>query len=148
MNITPEFRTSREWKKFKRAINHPAAMELYVNMCCELEGITRKTKEGEGYLGTTDVEDIALMCGAEAYDEIDPKTLLDSFLLSGLMVEEKSNYRMISWEIQNANLIKNRKNGRKGGRRSSKNDSSDDEVSIIPEARYPELEENLEEYPF
>ena len=78
MNITPEFRTSREWKKFKRAINHPAAMELYVNVCCELEGITRKTKVDEGYLGTTEAEDIALMCGAEAYDEISPEELPQS----------------------------------------------------------------------
>ena len=124
MNITPEFRTSREWKKFKRAINHPAAMELYVNVCCELEGITRKTKVDEGYLGTTEAEDIALMCGAEAYDEISPEELLKCFLLSGLMVEEERNYRMVSWEAQNANLIKNRRNGRKGGRRSSKDNDS------------------------
>ena len=123
-------------------------MELYVNMCSELEGITRKTKEDEGYLGTTDVEDIALMCGTEAYNSIDPKNLLASFLSSGLMVEEKSNYRMISWEIQNANLIKNRKNGRKGGRRSSQNNLSDDTVSINPEARSHELAGNSEECPF
>lgn len=120
MNITPEFRTSHEWKKFKRAINHPAAMELYVNVCCELEGITRKTKVDKGYLGTTNAEDIALMCGAEVYDEINPDELLEAFLSSGLMDNEEGKYRMVSWETQNVNLIKNRKNGRKGGRPNEK----------------------------
>ena len=120
MNITPEFRTSHGWKKFKRAINHPAAMELYVNVCCELEGITRKTKVDKGYLGTTNAEDIALMCGAEVYDEINPEKLLEAFLSSGLMDKEEGKYRMVSWETQNVNLIKNRKNGRKGGRPNEK----------------------------
>ena len=120
MNITPEFRTSHEWKKFKRAINHPAAMELYVNVCCELEGSTRKTKVDKGYLGTTNAEDIALMCGAEVFDEINPDELLEAFLSSGLMDNEEGKYRMVSWETQNVNLIKNRKNGRKGGRPNEK----------------------------
>lgn len=133
MNITPEFRTSREWKKFKRAINHPAAMELYVNVCCELEGITRKTKKDEGYLGTTDAEDIALMCGAEDYDDIDPEKLVECLLSSGLMVEEEGKYRMLSWEVQNANLIKNRQNGRKGGRPASKAEPCSATVDNIPD---------------
>ncbi len=127
MNITPEFRTSREWKKFKRAISHPAAMEFYVNVCCELEGITRKTKDDEGFLGTTDAEDIALMCGAEDYEEIEPDRLLAAFLESGLMVQEEGKYRMISWEIQNANLISSRKNGRRGGRPSSKTERNEND---------------------
>jgi len=124
MNITPEFMTSRQFKKFKKELGHPAATEMYVNLCCQLEGITRKPKADNGCLGTTDPEEIAFMCNAEQYEDLDDKKLTDALLVSSLMIEESGDYRVISWEENNANLLKNRKNGRKGGRPSSK-DSSD-----------------------
>ena len=67
---------------------------------------------------------MALLCGAEAYDEINPEELLICFLLSGLMIGEEGNNRTVSWETKSANLMKNRRNGRKGGRRSSKGHDS------------------------
>ena len=124
MNITPEFMTSRQFKKFKKELGHPAATEMFVNLCCQLEGITRKSKADNGCLGTTDPEEIAFMCNAEQYEDIDDKKLTDALLASSLMIEENGDYRVTSWEENNANLLKNRKNGRKGGRPSFK-DSSD-----------------------
>lgn len=59
-------------------------------------------------------------------------SLVESFLSSGLMVKEESKYRMLSWEVQNANLIKNRQNGRKGGRPASKAEPSSATVDNIP----------------
>ena len=64
------------------------------------------------------------MCNAEQYEDLDDKKLTDALLASSLMIEESGDYRVISWEENNANLLKCRKNGRKGGRPSSK-DSSD-----------------------
>ena len=95
MNIKPEFRTSKEWKKYKRALKHDGAMEFYVNICCELEGVTRATKQNEAYLDTQDPEDIAFMCGADDYD-VDGEDLVKAFLESGLMVEEDNRFRFIS----------------------------------------------------
>ena len=121
MNITPEFRTSKEWKKYSKAIGCPAkAMFFLVNIYCEIEGITRKSKIDEAYLGTKDPEDISYMCGADYIDDEDYSKIIQAFLISGLMIEENEDYRMIGWEQQNANLIVIRRNGRKGGRPSNK----------------------------
>ena len=107
MNIVPEFRTSIQWKKFKNALNHPAAMELYVALGCELEGITRKNKKDTGHLGTSDPEDLILMSGADSYKDIEALHLEDALLSSGIMTKEDDGYRIITWEEQNANLISN-----------------------------------------
>ncbi|MFL3659315.1 MAG: hypothetical protein ACJ07L_14845 [Opitutales bacterium] len=89
-----------------------------------MEGITRKSKADNGCIGTTDPEEIAFMCNAEQYEDIDDKKLTDALLASSLMIEESGDYRVTSWEENNTNLLKCRKNGRKRGRPSSK-DSSD-----------------------
>jgi hypothetical protein len=119
MNITPEFRTSLELKKYKAALQHPAAMELFINLGCELEGITRKTKADTGHLGISDPMDLYLMAGAENFPEIEAARLEDSLLSSGLMSKDDKGYRLVSWEIQNANLFVSRQNGRKGGRKKT-----------------------------
>jgi hypothetical protein len=115
MNITPQFRTSKEWKKFKRSIGHPAAMELFVNIGCELEGITRASKQDNGFIDTKDPEDFLYLRGAEDYG-IEGEDLIEAFLSSGLMIEEEGQFRLISWEEQNVGLFNSRANGRRGGR--------------------------------
>ena len=130
MNIVPEFRTSIQWKKFKNALNHPAAMELYVALGCELEGITRKNKKDTGHLGTSDPEDLILMSGADSYKDIEALHLEDALLSSGIMTKEDDGYRIITWEEQNANLISNRKNGRKGGRKKTLTEDKETESNL------------------
>ena len=130
MNIVPEFRTSIEWKKFKNALKHPAAMELYVALGCELEGITRKNKKDTGHLGTSDPEDLILMSGADSYKDIEALHLEDALLSSGIMTKEDDGYRIITWEEQNANLISNRKNGRKGGRKKTLTEDKETESNL------------------
>jgi hypothetical protein len=117
MNITPEFRTSKEWKKYKRALKHPAAMEFYINLGCELEGITRKSKTSEGRLETADLDDLVIMAGADEYSDIEPQTLETALIDSGIMVKDDEGYRMLSWERENAKLISCRRNGSKGGKK-------------------------------
>jgi len=119
MNIKPSFRTSIEWKKYKRSLNHPAAMEFLVNLGCELEGITGTKNRDTGHLGTDDLEDLVLMAGADQYEGIEAARLGDSLLSSGLMIEDEDGYRLVMWEDHNANLISNRQNGRKGGRKKN-----------------------------
>ncbi|MDA9317494.1 hypothetical protein N9Q19_01685 [Puniceicoccaceae bacterium] len=119
MNIKPSFRTSIEWKKYKRSLNHPAAMEFLVNLGCELEGITGAKNRDTGHLGTNDLEDLVLMAGADQYEGIEAARLGDSLLSSGLMIEDEDGYRLVMWEDHNANLISNRQNGRKGGRKKN-----------------------------
>jgi len=119
MNIKPSFRTSIEWKKYKRSLNHPAAMEFLVNLGCELEGITGAKNRDTGHLGTDDLEDLVLMAGADQYEGIEAARLGDSLLSSGLMIEDEDGYRLVMWEDHNANLISNRQNGRKGGRKKN-----------------------------
>ena len=130
MNIVPEFRTSIQWKKFRNALNHPAAMELYVALGCELEGITRKNKKDTGHLGTSDPEDLILMSGADSYKDIEALHLEDALLSSGIMTKEDDGYRIITWEEQNANLISNRKNGRKGGRKKTLTEDKETESNL------------------
>jgi hypothetical protein len=115
MNIKPEFRTSPQWKKFKKAIGHPAAMEFFVNIGCELEGTTRASKQDNGFIDTKDPEDFLYLCGAEDYG-IEGEALIEAFLSSGLMVVEEDRFRLISWEEQNVGLFNSRANGRRGGR--------------------------------
>jgi len=122
MNIKPEFRTSKQWKKYKRSLGHPAAMEFLVNLGCELEGITRQKKQDTGHLGTDDLEDLALMAGVDQYEGIEAARLEDSLLTSGLMTNDDGNYRLIFWEEHNTNLISSRQNGRKGGRKKNENE--------------------------
>ena len=122
MNIKPEFRTSKQWKKYKRSLGHPAAMEFLVNLGCELEGITRQKKQDTGHLGTDDLEDLLLMSGADLYDDVEAARLEDSLLTSGLMTNDDGNYRLIFWEEHNTNLISTRQNGRKGGRKKNENE--------------------------
>ena len=122
MNIKPEFRTSIEWKKYRQKLKHPAAMEFLVNLGCELEGITRQKKQDTGHLGTDDLEDLALMAGADHYDDIEAARLEDSLLTSGLMTNDDGSYRLIFWEEHNTNLISTRQNGRKGGRKKNENE--------------------------
>ena len=86
---------------------------MFVNLCCQLEDITRNSKADNGCLGTTDPEEIAFMCNAEQYEDIDDKKLTDALLVSGLMIEQNGDYRAISWEENNANLIKNKRMGGK-----------------------------------
>ena len=126
MNIKPEFRTSKEWKKFKKAIGHPAAMEFFVNIGCELEGTTRASKQDNGFMDTKDPEDFIYLCGAEDYD-IAGDVLIEAFLSSGLMVEEEHRSRIIGWEEQNVNLFNSRRNGRKGGRGNIKTEGNETE---------------------
>jgi len=144
MNIKPEFRTSREWKKYKRSIGHPAAMEFFVNLGCELEGITRKNKQDTGHLGTDDLDDLVLMAGAEHYEDLEAARLEDSLLSSGLMSKDEDGYRLIIWEEHNANLIANRQNGRKGGRKknSTKANSIQNKEINITEGNNIEDNEN------
>jgi hypothetical protein len=127
MNITPEFRTSMEWKKYRAALKHPAAMELFVNLGCELEGITRKTKSDTGHLGINSPDDLALMAGAEVFPEIEAARLVDSLLSSGLMTKDEEGYRLTSWEVQNANLLSSRRNGKKGGRKKNSTEGNQTE---------------------
>ncbi len=122
MNIKPEFRTSKQWKKYKRSLGHPAAMEFLVNLGCELEGITRQKKQDTGHLGTDDLEDLLLMSGADLYDDVEAARLEDSLLTSGLMTSDDGGYRFIFWEEHNTNLISTRQNGRKGGRKKNENE--------------------------
>ena len=122
MNIKPEFRTSKQWKKYKRSLGHPAAMEFLVNLGCELEGITRQKKQDTGHLGTDDLEDLLLMSGADLYDDVEAARLEDSLLTSGLMTNDDGGYRFIFWEEHNTNLISSRQNGRKGGRKKNENE--------------------------
>ena len=129
MNITPEFRTSMEWKKYRAALKHPAAMELFVNLGCELEGITRKTKSDTGHLGIDSPDDLALMAGAEVFPELEAARLEDSLLSSGLMTKDEEGYRLISWEVQNANLLNSRRNGKKGGRKKNLTEETESKLT-------------------
>lgn len=115
MNIRPELKTSKEWKKLKRAIGHPAAMEFFVSIGCELEGTTRAAKKDNGFIDTKDPEDFLYLCGAKNYG-IEGEVLIEAFLFSGLMIEEEGQFRLISWEEQNVNLFTSRRNGSKGGK--------------------------------
>ncbi|MGK0239433.1 MAG: hypothetical protein ACI92G_002908 [Candidatus Pelagisphaera sp.] len=90
MNIRPEFRTSKEWKKFKRAIGHPAAMEFFVSIGCELEGTTRAAKQDNGFIDTKDPEDFLYLCGAKDYG-IEGEVLIEAFLFSGFERNHKGN---------------------------------------------------------
>jgi len=144
MNIKPSFRTSIEWKKYKRSLNHPAAMEFLVNLGCELEGITGAKNRDTGHLGTDDLEDLVLMAGADQYEGIEAARLGDSLLSSGLMIEDEDGYRLVMWEDHNANLISNRQNGRKGGRKknSTKANSIQNKEINITEGNNIEDNEN------
>jgi len=144
MNIKPSFRTSIEWKKYKRSLNHPAAMEFLVNLGCELEGITGAKNRDTGHLGTDDLEDLVLMAGADQYEGIEAARLGDSVLSSGLMIEDEDGYRLVMWEDHNANLISNRQNGRKGGRKknSTKANSIQNKEINITEGNNIEDNEN------
>ena len=144
MNIKPSFRTSIEWKKYKRSLNHPAAMEFLVNLGCELEGITGTKNRDTGHLGTDDLEDLVLMAGADQYEGIEAARLGDSLLSSGLMIEDEDGYRLVMWEDHNANLISNRQNGRKGGRKknSTKANSIQNKEINITEGNNIEDNEN------
>ena len=141
MNITPEFRTSMEWKKYSAALKHPAAMELFVNLGCELEGITRKTKSDTGHLGIDTPDDLVLMEGAEVFPEIEAVRLEDSLLSSGLMHKDDEGYRLVSWEVQNANLLNSRRNGKKGGR---KKNSTEDNATEGTESNETEVNQTKE----
>tara|TARA_R110002153_G_scaffold139574_2_gene290295 strand:- start:1064 stop:1669 length:606 start_codon:yes stop_codon:yes gene_type:complete len=147
MNIKPSFRTSIEWKKYKRSLNHPAAMEFLVNLGCELEGITGAKNRDTGHLGTDDLEDLVLMAGADQYEGIEAARLGDSLLSSGLMIEDEDGYRLVMWEDHNANLISNRQNGRKGGRKknSTKANSIQNKEINITEGNNIEDNENRTE---
>jgi hypothetical protein len=141
MNITPEFRTSMEWKKYRAALKHPAAMELFVNLGCELEGITRKTKSDTGHLGIDSPDDLALMAGAEVFPELEAARLEDSLLSSGLMTKDEEGYRLISWEVQNANLLSSRRNGKKGGRKKNSTEGNGTEVTVGNETEVNQTKE-------
>ena len=93
-----------------------------MNLGCELEGITRQKKQDTGHLGTDDLEDLALMAGADHYDDIEAARLEDSLLTSGLMTNDGGGYRLNFWEEHNTNLISTRQNGRKGGRKKNENE--------------------------
>ena len=142
MNITPEFRTSIEWKKFKRAIGHPAAMEFYVNLACELEGITRKAKCDTGHLGTDDKEDLLIMACADEYEGIEATHLEEALINSGIMTKDEKGYRLLTWEIENANLITNRKNGRKGGRKKNSSEPNPTQITQSNKTEYKGTEPN------
>ncbi|MGC6455331.1 MAG: hypothetical protein ACON46_02240 [Coraliomargaritaceae bacterium] len=129
MNILPEFLTSMEYKKYKQALGHPAAVELFVNLGCQIEGITRRNKKDTGHLGIHTPDDLHLMAGADAYPQIEAASLEDSLLSSGLMTKDEDGYRLISWEEQNANLIATRQNGRKGGRKKNSTESNPTELN-------------------
>ena len=142
MNITPEFRTSKEWKKFKRALGHPAAMEFYVNIACELEGITRKAKCDTGHLGTDDSEDLLLIAGADEYEEVEAAQLEAALLHSGIMSKDEKGYRVLVWELDNANLIRCRQNGRRGGRKKNITETNPTEATQPNETQSNETELN------
>jgi hypothetical protein len=142
MNITPEFRTSKEWKKFKRALGHPAAMEFYVNLACELEGITRKAKCDTGHLGTDDKEDLLLMACADEHEGIEATLLEEALINSGIMTKDEKGYRLLTWEIENANLISNRQNGRKGGRKKNPTESNPTQITQNNKTEYKGTEPN------
>lgn len=129
MNILPEFLTSMECKKYKQALGHPAALELFVNLGCQLEGITRRNKKDTGHLGIDTPDDLHLMAGADAYPDIEASCLEGSLLNSGLMTQDEDGYRLVSWEEQNANLITSRQNGRKGGRKKNLTESNPTELN-------------------
>lgn len=131
MNILPEFLTSMEYKKYKQALGHPAAVELFVNLGCQIEGITRRNKKDTGHLGIHTPDDLHLMAGADTYPQIEAASLEDSLLSSGLMTKDEDGYRLISWEEQNANLIASRQNGRKGGRKKNSTESNPTELNEI-----------------
>lgn len=146
MNITPEFRTSKEWKKYKRALDHPAAMEFYVNLGCELEGITRKSKTFEGRLETSDLDDLVFMAGAEQYPELEPKKLESALIESGIMEKDEAGYRVVSWERENAKLISCRRNGKKGGKKKDNttepNEPDETEHNQTKPTKHNETERN------
>jgi hypothetical protein len=131
MNIAPEFRTSIQWKKFRNALKHPSAMEVYVNLCCELEGITRRNKKDTGHLGTDCLEDLYLMSGADEIEGIEAEHLEQSLLASGIMQKDDEGYRLITWEEHNANLISCRRNARKGGRKKASSELKVTEVKVM-----------------
>ena len=137
-----------EWKKYRAALKHPAAMELFVNLGCELEGITRKTKADTGHLGIDSPDDLVLMAGAEAYPEIEAARLEDSLLSSGLMTKNEEGYRLTSWEVQNANLLTSRRNGKKGGRKKNlteETESNQTEGNLTESNQTKETESNKTE---
>ena len=142
MNIKPSFRTSIEWKKYKRSLNHPAAMEFLVNLGCELEGITASKKRDTGHLGTDDLEDLVLMAGADQYEGIEAARLGDSLLASGLMIKDEDGYRLVMWEDHNAKLISSRKNGMKGGRKKNPTKSNPIEHTEINITEGNNIEDN------
>ena len=129
MNILPEFLTSIEYKKYKEALKHAAAVELFVKLGCQIEGITRRNKKDTGHLGIHTPDDLRLMAGADEYPEIEAASLEDSLLSSGLMTKDEDGYRLISWEEQNAKLIATRQNGRKGGRKKNSTESNPTELN-------------------
>ena len=129
MNILPEFLTSMEYKKYKQALGHPAALELFVNLGCQLEGITRRNKKDTGHLGIHTPDDLHLMASGDVYSEIEATSLEGSLLTSGLMTKDEDGYRLVSWEEQNANLITSRQNGRKGGRKKNSTESNPTELN-------------------
>jgi hypothetical protein len=133
MNILPEFLTSIEYKEYRKALDHPAAVELFVNLGCQLEGITRRNKKDTGHLGIHTPDKLHLMSGADAYPEIEAAILEDSLLTSGLMTQDEDGYRLVSWEEQNANLITSRQNGRKGGRKKNSTESNPTELNETKE---------------
>jgi hypothetical protein len=133
MNILPEFLTSIEYKEYRKALDHPAAVELFVNLGCQLEGITRRNKKDTGHLGIHTPDKLHLMSGADAYPEIEAAILEDSLLTSGLMAQDEDGYRLVSWEEQNANLITSRQNGRKGGRKKNSTESNLTELNETKE---------------
>jgi hypothetical protein len=133
MNILPEFLTSMEYKKYKQALGHPAALELFVNLGCQLEGITRRNKKDTGHLGIHTPDDLHLMASGDVYSEIEATSLEGSLLTSGLMTQDEDGYRLVSWEEQNANLITSRQNGRKGGRKKNSTESNPTELNETKE---------------
>jgi hypothetical protein len=133
MNILPEFLTSMEYKKYKQALGHPAALELFVNLGCQLEGITRRNKKDTGHLGIHTPDDLHLMASGDVYSEIEATSLEGSLLTSGLMTKDEDGYRLVSWEEQNANLITSRQNGRKGGRKKNSTESNPTELNETKE---------------
>ena len=110
MNIRPEFISSKEWRKFERIINDRCAWGLIVNLFFQMERITRDRHDLEAHTYTKSSEDIADMCNAYSYN-VDPDELVDALLKSELMIDEGDDYRVVAWELENSNLIKNRANG-------------------------------------
>ena len=84
--------------------------------------IQKQQKQDTGHLGTDDLEDLALMAGADHYDDIEAARLEDSLLTSGLMTNDGGGYRLNFWEEHNIKLISTRQNGRKGGRKKNENE--------------------------